>query len=582
MTIYDYAEKILRNLKMTSDNVSMEECYSLCASKRNIEGLKAREPQVIWGRRGTGKTTLQKAFVYRINMLENDPHTMAFYVMMARMIPTEEEIRHITSDGSSSLAVYIFSKLITELCEQLSRAFDMRVHMLSEEQCNAFIDAYINVTEHIRLYQTRAQGGDLNIGNELIEEINNSTNKNGGMEATSLLGIFSGGIELSKKNINTKNKKNSISISGKIVFQLETQKISDYIIKMLKSMNVSLAYICLDEYSEIDKLSRYSIQGQVGQLIKQVFLKEKMFSVKIATIWNKSRLHIRGGNRIEGIEYQQDIFAGPDLDIMFMENNIDVIEYFKKIIVNTYILSEDIDNSMQQELADYFEVNLFGKTGFRHIICGSQGISRSFVILAKEYITRFINSRDGILKLGNIYEIIRHQYFEDIRNKIPYFSIYKSINKFIEEKCYRYFLINNDDYVRCKRIIKYLAARGLYIQMPGHLTPRQIRDEYKLFIINYGNYLDALESNSYKIGRKTLEEDSKLEANGMLYPDYDNVLMTSPELYTVRLPAGSEREVYCAKCGNMFEYTSNMINIQCPVCMNTIQLFDDFIDEVSI
>ena len=68
-----------------------------------------------------------------------------------------------------------------------------------------------------------------------------------------------------------------------------------------------------------------------------------MYSVKIATIWNRSKLHSRGGNRIEGIEYQQDIFAGPDLDIMFMENNTDIINYFKEMLVNTYLMGLDIN-----------------------------------------------------------------------------------------------------------------------------------------------------------------------------------------------------------------------------------------------
>ena len=60
--IYEKASQILSNLKFTSDNVDMIDCYYLCANKDLIEDLKTKDPQVIWGRRGTGKTTLLKAF----------------------------------------------------------------------------------------------------------------------------------------------------------------------------------------------------------------------------------------------------------------------------------------------------------------------------------------------------------------------------------------------------------------------------------------------------------------------------------------------------------------------------------------
>ncbi len=61
-TVYDIADRIKNNLKLTSDNVDMFDCYYLCANKQHIEELQDKNHQIIWGRRGTGKTTLLKAF----------------------------------------------------------------------------------------------------------------------------------------------------------------------------------------------------------------------------------------------------------------------------------------------------------------------------------------------------------------------------------------------------------------------------------------------------------------------------------------------------------------------------------------
>lgn len=347
-------------------------------------------------------------------------------------------------------------------------------------------------------------------------------------------------------------------------------------------MGISTAFLCIDEYCELDKCHIPSLQSQVGQLIKQVFFKNEIVSVKIATIWNRSKLHERGDARVWGIEYQQDIFAGPDLDIMFIERNVDVVSYFKELLVNTYLMGEEISDNEKKRLADYFESDIFGDAGLRHLICGSQGVSRSFVILVKEYINKFINNKRGTKQLGVIYELIRHQYLEDVRNKIPYYTVYKDINVFVGEKLCRYFLISRADYDRCKEMIKYLASRGVFMQMPGHLTDRSIRDDYKLFMINYGNYLDALESASHKQGRKTLEEDAALKENGRLIPEYDDDLLKSPDVYTVRLSIHAEDEFYCLTCHKIYLDATRSGPLICPVCGRTIQRFEEFIDEMSL
>lgn len=105
--IYERASQILSNLKLTSDNVDMADCYYLCANKQHIVDLLSKDHQIIWGRRGTGKTTLMKAFTYNINYILQDPNSVAIYIVMAKVIPTEEEIATLTGDGSS-LAIYVY------------------------------------------------------------------------------------------------------------------------------------------------------------------------------------------------------------------------------------------------------------------------------------------------------------------------------------------------------------------------------------------------------------------------------------------------------------------------------------------
>lgn len=579
--IYEKATQILGNLKLSSDNVDMYDCYHLCANKHQIEEMKVKAHQVIWGRRGTGKTTLLKAFVHNINYLQQDPSTVAIYIVMAKIIPTEDEISVLTGDGSG-LAIYVFSKLIDEICKEFEKIYNSRYLVMEGTAEKQFLESFYELQDYLKTYQTYIQGGELTIDNLKSNEVKKEIGYGIDAGINGSTGILGACINFFKKHNKTFNNKQTLALTGKVAFKLETRIIGNLITKMLDAFNISLTYICLDEYSEMDKISEYTIQSKVAQLIKQIFFKNPRYSVKIATIWNRSKLHTRGGNRVEGIEYQQDIFAGPDLDIMFMENNIDVINYFKEVLVNTYLMDEEITLEERKALSDYFETDIFGKTGLRHLICGSQGISRTFVVLVKAYLQRFIKNREGPIKLATVYEIIKHQYLEDVRNKIPYYSLYKEIDKFITEKQCRYFLISREDYGRCKSLIKYLATRGLFVQLPGHLTNRVLRDEYKLFIIHYGSYLDALESASYRTGRKKLDEDAKLEANGMLLPEYDPELINTPESYTVSIPANIENEVYCTCCEKIFISDKKGDKVQCTHCGHETLQFAEFVDEVAI
>lgn len=579
--IYERASQILSNLKLTSDNVEMADCYYLCANKQHIVDLLSREHQIIWGRRGTGKTTLMKAFTYNINYILQDPNSVAIYIVMAKAIPTEEEIATLTGDGSS-LAIYVFSKLISRICEGLEEIYNVRAGAIDLDADQKFLYAFYKLQDYLDIYQTYIQGGELSVDNLKSTEIKKELRHEVGAKINATESIFSFCLNLFRNKNKASNYKQSFAITGKVQFVLETEVISSLVSKMLDALGITLAYICLDEYSEMDKISEFSIQSKVAQLIKQVFFKDFRYSVKIATIWSRSRLHTRGSNRVEGIEYQQDIFEGPDLDIMFMEHNVDVIRYFKEVLVNTYLMGRDVEDNEKNALSDYIESKIFSDIGLRHIICGSQGISRAFVVLAKTYLQHFIKEKNGPVKLGTVYEIIKHHYLEDVRNKIPYYTLYKSVDKYLSHNLCRYFLLTRDDYNRCKSLVKYLASRGVFMQMPGHLTDREIRDEYKLFVVHYGNYLDALESASYRRGRKTLDVDAKLEADGMLVPEYSCDLIDSPETYTVHIPENAENEAYCTECRKIIVDNNSGNRVICPDCGHEMLRFGEFVDEVAL
>jgi len=352
---------------------------------------------------------------------------------------------------------------------------------------------------------------------------------------------------------------------------------------MLKLLSKERLYICLDEFSDIDKIEptlKYSIQSQVAQLIKQTFFKSPYYSVKIASIWNTTKLHDKSINNSRGIEYKEDIFDGPDLDIMFLFDNQGAIDFFQRIIVNTYLLSTSKPDAEKKLLAkdppiSNFEKDLlmtdiiddvFGKDTFRHLVCGSQGVARAFAALALDYIRKREEKNFEKLSYDEVFQLIIHQYLDNVRHKIPYsLDIPQAINEHITTHDMRYFLISKKDYKRCKAVIKFLASSNYFMQLPEHKTDRRLRDNYKLCLVNYGNFLDARQMKM-----NTLSQDSSLIRNGILFPKIDTRLLNNPDDYCVNLPLGSEKQYYCAKCNSEVYLDSEFL---CPNCNSTIQSY---------
>ena len=287
-----YAKQILDNLKMSSDVVSYEDCYQLCANKDHIENLMSSDHQVIWGRRGTGKTTLQKAFTHYVNNIQSNRNLKAIYVMIAKMIPTSQELE-LTGNEDKTLPIYIFSKLLGEIIGQLETIYDNIQKTLKRKDDDKFVKNYVELIDIINSYRKKLMGLTITVNDTTSINTEKGVGCNLDVEAKLspfLLNINSG---IKSRFEKTYRHNQSLSIQGSLNFSIETQAISEKMENMINALGIARLYICIDEYAEIDKVSQFSVQSSVAQLIKQVFFKSQYFSIKISTIWNHSKLHDR-------------------------------------------------------------------------------------------------------------------------------------------------------------------------------------------------------------------------------------------------------------------------------------------------
>ncbi|MCL2222094.1 MAG: hypothetical protein FWC20_07655 [Oscillospiraceae bacterium] len=84
--------KIERALQLNANNMNFIDCFHLCAKKSNLVSLMSNEHQIVFGRRGTGKTVTFKAFTHYINEVQENKCLVAWYSRLDSIIPTKVEI----------------------------------------------------------------------------------------------------------------------------------------------------------------------------------------------------------------------------------------------------------------------------------------------------------------------------------------------------------------------------------------------------------------------------------------------------------------------------------------------------------
>lgn len=448
----EIAKELRNNLQLNANRISCKQCYAMCANKQKLEFLLRDENQVVMGRRGTGKTTIFKAFAFYVNRISNISTRKAWYVSLDECVPSSLEL---VSDSADDVSVYIFKSFLGKLIEffyhNLDKLEKNRLEFLKEQDSliGGFYDTITKLNSLIIELDDLIEGSPQEKMHTLMytENIENMKKKEAGFKWKRKLGIRPKvGLEWAKnKNITVKNSK-------EYLFKLDIPSIRQTIFDIFKLFGYKKVYICLDEFNLIDRRTTVSLQARFAQLLKELFFGSPMCVVKIANVWNESRMQSRQGPR-EGLELGQDIFGQDlDLDTMFEHDNQKAHNFFVNMIVNDYLLRERLENpkssipedsSQDKKLGDMIIEKMFAKDAFSCLVCGSQGIPRVFGEILAQCIKKIEEEQyNKKINVDLVCENIISNYNINVRRAIPYDSIlYTSIDDYLSEQLARFFLV---------------------------------------------------------------------------------------------------------------------------------------------
>jgi hypothetical protein len=493
MTDIDFinSEKVQIVINKLADSIRAERNESasllkIYADKKTISRLQNHNNQIIYGRRGSGKTHLLLALseVLLANG-DNANKSLPIYIDLRKLLPLLAETDASKVETSILIFQHIINEILNVLCTSLKYIYD------------------INEIGTTNLIETTKQNQLKLILEKLnIEFDGRKTKKLGAIEFTlEEINKIAGSLELST-NPNTKFEglrelKNLHS--DKYIKYISFSEISKNLTELLDSLDGIKIVCLLDEWSELP----INLQPYISELLKRTFIASN-YTLKIAAIPYRSRFrdYIDDTNKV-GLEEGGDIFPlSLDNRYIFELDKNGTREFYNELLLKHI---RDIETGLFSEVDENRFINLFfANQALSEILIASAGIPRDFIHLFILSYNNRTNLNQRII-LKNIRNATSEWYSTDKKEEIERDKSLKYlfegiVNEVVIGKKKTHFLLPQK-YSENLYIKKLVDLRVLHIRHKG-ISHKHIANKlYDVYSVDYGSY------TSLDITKNSLDTD---------------------------------------------------------------------------
>lgn len=457
------------------DDVNYLELY---AGIDTIESVYSIKNQIIYGRRGTGKTHLLKALQEQLIGNFYHERRMPIYIDLRRLLPL------ITyTNNTIEFSILVFKQIVNEIFNVIVENINFLYRF--NEFDNTSKCSIIKKNELDKMLE------DINIkfdGQEYkkLEEIELNEEE---IKKLALSLKISQQSELG----GSREKESTISTSFKKSRYISFADITEIINKIPDLLDVK-RFICLiDEWSEVP----LDTQVYIAELIKRGFITSK-FTFKVAAITNRSKIGRKIGEDFVGLEDGGDIFPfNLDNRFVYEINSQKTKDFFSDLL---YKHLSSIDNKFQEHIFEGLNSNNFlnyflANQALREILIAAAGIPRDFINLFINAYDQFIlntsngNKRIGVkhIRLATIdwYKTDKKEQVDNISNcKVLLEGI---INEIVTKKKKTHFLIpqkySNNEYLN-----QLIDFRVIHLRKKGYSHKGNKGVVYDVYSVDYGCY----------------------------------------------------------------------------------------------
>lgn len=443
--------------------------------------LSSNDNQIMFGRRGTGKTHFLA--VLCSNIQKNG------------IICVSIDMRLIGSTGG------IFSDPNISLSERATR-------LLSDTLCNIHevildyifendIDNTTEITQMLNEFVEKSTS--LNIEGTTEEEISsaNDNSKHSSIGARITNKSISANFSLSDKTSSNGTERSKTS--GKKTLRIHFGEITKLLSNIVSKLPEKELWVLIDEWSEVPM----DLQPYLAELLRRILYPISGITVKIAAIAHRCNflLHDQHTGVRVGIELGSDASSVINLDeYMVFDNDGDAAKNFFKSLLHKHAQAID-KNSICDPEENLFINDVFTQlSAFDEYVRAVEGVPRDAINiislaaqLALENKISIVNIRKSSQKW---FQVNKHAALNSKPEAVVLLD--KIINEVIGHRKTRGFLISNEN---IHPLIDYLYdMRVIHVLKQSVSARNTIGKKYTLYTLDYGCYVELMSSTSAPLG----------------------------------------------------------------------------------
>ena len=515
------------------------------AGLETLDKVISIKDQIIYGRRGTGKTHLLKALQEKL--LADDQKYLPVYIDLRTFKPTLE------SDNDLYYALIIFQEIVVEVLKCVYVNLDYLYQEYTVEQQKIIIDPQRRkILALLEKFNRSFDGKSFTKMGETGFRVNEVKKLATNLKIAKIPELF-GSKEVNKEIESEDEKIKYISFSD----------MSDAISELLEAVDIDRIFCLLDEWSEIPETSQYIL----AEFLKRTFVPKKV-TLKIAAIPNRTQLISE--NRI-GLEDGGDIFGFP-LDNRYIYELYPEITkaFFNELLYKQlYLIDPQLyeifyDNKEKRPVHNFINIFLANQA-LREILIASAGIPRDFLnIFISAYNIFFTKTNNRHLVVADIRNATVEWYGVDKKKTVDANSnakllLDKIINDILITKKRCHFLIP-EKYEKVKELNDLIDLRVIHLRKRGISHKGNKGVVYNVYYLDYACYTST---NLYhnKINTTLLNEIETIDD----FREIRRVSLEDKFFEDFNMNIGNSFK--CPKCGGMIDM-NHPSYAQHKICMH--------------
>lgn len=443
--------------------------------------LEAIDHQVLYGRRGTGKT---HALRYLESQVRNGGD-VALYVDL-RTIGSPEGLFVGDATPATERAARLLVDLLGQVHEGLLEAVIDDDRLIADAMFVRQLDALATAITTVRV------SGEVEVSREGEHTDREADSTHAAISVSSAPAVA---VDVGGSSTNLRESREMLRETrrGTERVRLNFSQVGGALRDLAEAIGSKRIWLLLDEWSSVPP----DVQPYLGEFLVRCVLPLQKFTVKIAAVEQQTNFRSRGNGDPIGIELGADVAANIDLDefMVFEQNEERARAFFKGLLFKHLTLgvgeNEQVDGLDTED--DLIRLAFTDKRAFDELVRAAEGVPRDAINIAAKAALQAGAERISVPQLRSAARAWFQTDKEAALRADPEAPRLLNwiIDRVIREKRARGFLVNQKS-ARAELILSLFDARVLHLVRRGYSAQDAPGERYDVWVIDYGAYVDLI------------------------------------------------------------------------------------------